>query len=135
MAEINKSGTPSLASLTPPNSDQLAGQVAGEDLGAYDAVYLKAADKKWYRASGAAASEAAGVRGYVPDVYKAGDRNVTVYFGDINVRYGAGLAAGKDIFLSGTVAGGFADTASTGGTKKLGFVIDDTRIRLYGTNG
>jgi hypothetical protein len=50
---------------------------------------------------------------------------------DVNFRYGAGLTPGATLYLSGTVAGGLADAASTGGTAPIGFVIDATRIRVW----
>ncbi len=38
---------------------------------------------------------------------------------------------GAQLYLSGTVAGGLADTASTGGTTPIAFVVDsDGRIML-----
>jgi hypothetical protein len=47
----------------------------------------------------------------------------------VHFRYGAGLTPGASYFLSGTVAGGIADAATTGGTAPCAFAIDATRIR------
>ena len=134
MALIAKSGTPSLSSPEPPPSHQTTGQEAGEDLGAFDAIYLKS-DGKWYRSTGAAANAAAEVHGYAPKAYKSGATHLTVFHGGINVAYASGATPGADVYLSGTTAGGFDTATSTGGTRKLGFCLDATRIRLYAIQG
>ncbi len=130
MAEITKVGTPSLSSILPPMSMQLAGRTAGEAINPYDVIYIKESDGKVYKATGAAATEPARARGYSPDAHAVGDEDVTIYFGDVTVRYGSGLTPGKALYLSGTVPGGLADAASIGGTAALAFVVDATRIRL-----
>lgn len=130
MAEISKTGTPSTSGILPPMTMQVAGRTAGEAIGVFDVVYIKESDGKVYKATGAAATEPARARGYSPDSHVAGDEDVTIYFGDITVRYGAGLTPGRAVFLSGTVAGGIADAASTGGTTALGFCVDATRIHF-----
>lgn len=128
MAEISKSGTPSLASVLPPQSSQIAGLRAGEALAAGDACRINAADGLVYRSSGAAATSAANVHGYAAEACASGEA-VTLWHG-VHFRYGAGLTPGASYFLSGTVAGGIADVATTGGTAPLGFAVDATRIRL-----
>lgn len=128
MAQIAKSGTPSLAVTLPGPEHQLSGQAAGEALAAFDACYLNS-DGKVYKSTGAAANAAAKVRGYAAQAYALGDTDVTLYF-DVRVRYGAGLTPGADLFLSGTVAGGLADAASTGGAVPVGYVVDATRVQL-----
>lgn len=133
MAEISKISSPSLSSLLPHG--QITGQTAGEALGAWDWVYLKS-DGKLYKATGAAASAPAQAVGLVPRACAAGETGVTIYFGDVTVNYGSGLAPGASVYLSGTVAGGIADAASTGGTRKLGVVMaDGARIRFFSTQG
>jgi len=127
MAAIAKSGTPSLASVTTQN-ESLAGLVAGEDLGAFDACYIKSDGKVW-KSTGAAANAAAKVRGFAAQAVKAGEA-ITLYRNP-RVRYGAGLTPGVDVFLSGTTAGGLVDAASTGGTAPIGYVVDATRIQLF----
>lgn len=126
MAEINKSGTPSLATLT-TQVNSLAGLLAGEAIAAGDACYIHT-DGKAYKATGAAANAAAKVRGFACQAAAIGEA-VTLAW-DVRFRYGAGLTPGANVFLSGTVAGGLADTASTGGTQPIGFVVDATRIHL-----
>lgn len=127
MAEIAKSGIPSLASQTPPANNKITGLVAGEDIAAGDACRIDPAGTV-FRASGAAAGANAQVRGYAQVAAKSGEA-VSLYFG-ITMRYGAGLAPGANLFLSGTVAGGLADAASVGGTAPIGFVVDATRVHL-----
>jgi hypothetical protein len=127
MAEISKSGRPSLATLQPGYEHQINGLVAGEALAEGDFVYIKN-DGKVYKATGAAANAAARARGVVLQAAAAGD-GVTVLNGVV-VRYGAGLTPGAQYFLSGTVAGGLADAASTGGTAEIAYAVDDTRIKV-----
>jgi hypothetical protein len=129
MAEISKSGTPSLSSVLPnASANKLTGLLAGEDIAAGDACYIKAADGKVWRSTGAAANAAAKVRGWAGIAAKSGEA-VTLVF-EVNMRYGAALTPGADYFLSGTVAGGIADAASTGGTAPIAYAIDATRIRV-----
>jgi hypothetical protein len=128
MAEIAKSGTPSLASVLPPQSSQLAGLRAGENLAAGDACRINAADGLVYRSSGAAATANANIHGWASEAANSGEA-VTLYHA-VNMRYGAGLTPGASYFLSGTVAGGIADAASTGGTAPCAFAVDATRIRV-----
>lgn len=127
MAEISKSGTPSLASLT-TQVESISGLFAGEALGPFDACYINA-DGKVYKASGAAANAAAKVRGFAAQAVGIGEA-ITLYTNP-RVRYGAALTPGIQLFLSGTVAGGLADAASTGGTGIVGFAVDATRVQLF----
>lgn len=128
MAEISKSGTPSLASVQPGYEHQINGVVAGEALAAGDFVYIKQSDGRVYRATGAAANEAARARGIVLQAAAIGD-GVSVLSG-VQVRYGAALPPGVPLFLSGAVTGGLADAASTGGTAEIAYAVDATRIRV-----
>jgi len=129
MAEITKVGTPSLAVTLPAPNCQLSGQTAGEALGAFDAVYIKSDGKIW-KATGAANNAAAQVDGWTAQSYASGDTDVTIYW-DVRVRYGSGLTPGAKLYLSGTVAGGLADAASTGGTAHVAKVsADGVRVEL-----
>jgi hypothetical protein len=132
VAEIAKSGTPAVSTPTPPTNTKIVGLVAGEDLAAGDACYIKASDGKIWRSTGAAANAAAKVRGYAATAMKAGEA-VTLFRG-VTWGYGSGLTPGADVFLSGAVAGGLADAASTGGTVAIGFCVDDQRIFLNASN-
>lgn len=125
MAEITR-GTVSLATVEPGYEHQINGVLAGEALVKGDLVYLKASDGRVWKASGAAANEAARARGMVLMSAVAGD-GVSVHRGMV-VNYSTGLSAGVPLFLSGTVAGGLADAASTGGTTEIAYAIDATRV-------
>jgi hypothetical protein len=128
MAEIAKSGSPSLSTLLPePGSGKLPTLYAGEAISAGDACYIKSDGKVW-RSNGAAVAAAAKVNGYAPMDCPSGEA-ITLLF-NVSYRYGAGLTPGATYFLSGTVLGGLADAASTGGTGPIGFAIDATRIYL-----
>ena len=127
MADIAKSGIPSICSVGPQAANRLSGLKAGEDIAAGDACYIKAADGKVWRATGAAANAAAKVRGYACEAAKAGQAVTLAH--SVMWRYGAGLTPGTPIFLSAT-AGAIADAATTGGTGEIGFVWDSTRVFL-----
>jgi hypothetical protein len=126
MAEVAKSGTPSLATLEPGYEHQLNGIIAGEALAVGDFVYIRASDGRAMKATGAAANEAARARGVVLQAAAIGN-GVSIHHG-IVVRWGASLVPGTPYFLSGTVAGQLADVASTGGTAPIAFAVDATRI-------
>jgi hypothetical protein len=135
MAAITKVGTPTLASAEVDPNHQTTGLTAGEALGAWDAVYIKQSDGKVYKSTGAAATAPAEVHGYASKAYVSGATYVTIYHGGMNVPYGSGLTPGINVYLSGTTAGGLVDAASTGGTRKLGVVVDATRIRFFTVQG
>lgn len=126
MAQIAKSGTPSLCSLLPNGADVLAGLIAGEDLTALDACYIKPDGLVW-KSNGTAANAAAKVHGYAPRAVKAGGA-VTLYK-NIRAEYGAGLIPGTSVYLSAT-AGTLSDVATVGGTGPIGFVVTATRVFL-----
>lgn len=128
MAEIAKSGTPSMSSVLPPQNSQFAGLRAGEAIAAGDACRINAADGLVYRASGAAATAAANVHGWASEAAATGE--AVTLFSEVNFRYGAGLTPGASYFLSGTVAGGIADAATTGGTAPCAHAVDATRIHV-----
>ena len=118
MAAIAKSGTPSISTLAPPNTCRRgSGLIAGEDLGAGDACYIKSDGKVW-RSTGAAANAAAQVDGYAEADVKSG-RPVQLYEG-VDWNYGSGMTPGTKVFLSGTTPGGIDTVASTGGTGQIG---------------
>jgi hypothetical protein len=126
MAAIAKSGTPSLSTPTPGPEHSITGLIAGEDLAAWDACYIKN-DGLVYRSNGTSANAAAKVDGYAFVAAQAGEA-VSLYHG-VNVRYGAGLTPGTRVYLA-TTAGALVDAATTGGTAPIGFVIDATRVFL-----
>lgn len=127
MATIAKTGIPSLTSVLPPQSSQIAGLKAGAALAAGDPCYIDSAGLVQL-STGAAATAPAKVRGFAAEACASGEA-VTLFF-DVVFRYGAGLTPGTDVFL-GATAGVLADAASTGGTAPIGFVVDATRIRVW----
>jgi hypothetical protein len=129
MAEITR-GTVSLATIEPGYEHQINGLVAGEALVKGDFVYIKAADGRVWKATGAAANAAAVTRGMVLSSAAVGD-GVTIVQG-VNVNYGTALSPNASYFLSGTVAGGLADAASTGGTVEIAYAVDANRIHIRG---
>lgn len=126
MATIAKSGTPSLASVLPPQNSQIAGLLAGEALAAGDLCYIKSDGKVW-RSNGTAATAPAACVGIALEACAVGEA-VTVMH-DVNVRYGAGMTPGAKLYVSAT-AGAIDDAATTGGTAPIGYVVDATRIHV-----
>jgi hypothetical protein len=133
MAEVTKTGVPSLSTPYPSPEHRLT-IIAGEAIAAGDACYIRN-DGLAMKATGAAAAPAAKVFGFA---LGAADLNgpVTIAHG-VNIGYGPKVAGtpvneGTELFLSGTVAGGLADAASTGGTVPIAVVIDDSRIFAKG---
>jgi hypothetical protein len=128
MADIAKSGTPSLASVLPPQSQTTSGLLAGEAIAAGDLCYIKSDGKIWL-STGAAANAAAEVIGIAAQAASSG-APVTL-FHDVTFHYGAGMTPGAKIYLSGATAGALADAASTGGSKPIGYVVDATRVHVW----
>lgn len=125
MAEIAKSGVPSVSTPTPDATHRISGLISGDTIAAGDACYVNSAGLVM-RATGAAANAAAKVRGWAAQAAAVGESITLMH--NVGFRYGAGLTPGASYFLSGTVAGGIADAASTGGTIEIGWAIDATRI-------
>jgi hypothetical protein len=130
MADVAKSGTPSISSIDYAATNKVTELKAGEALGAWDACYIKASDGLVYKATGAANTRPAHVDGYSMKAVSIGQA-VTLSQGNCNVGYGSGLTPGTEVFLSGAVAGAVADAASTGGLTRLGVVLDAYRIRFF----
>lgn len=128
MAEVAKTGVPSYSSITPPQSATIVGLLAGESIAAGDACYIKGADGRVWRATGAANDAAADVAGFAFVAASTGDAVTLVCEG--NFRYASALTPATRLYLSGTVAGGLADAASVGGLVPIAVAIDATRIRI-----
>lgn len=134
MAEVTKGTSPSPSTLVPGHDKMICGLLAGEAIAAGDLVYIKSSDGKVWKATGAAANEAARVEGMAPESASAGEA-VSIYrnmeFGYKPLVGGNPVAVGATLFLSGTVPGGLADAASTGDAVGVATVIDaDGRIRV-----
>lgn len=117
----------SLASRQPPPNCAITGLKAGENIAAGDACYIKAADGLIYRSTGAAANAAAQVDGWAAENCVTGEA-LTLYR-YVHFNYSAGLLTpGTSYYVSGTVAGGIADAASTGGTVAVARSVDASRL-------
>lgn len=125
MADLAKSGTPSLASLLPPATNTLTLE-AGEDVAAGDACYIKSDGKLWL-SDGSAANALAAVDGFALAAAKAGEA-LTVAWG-VRIRYGSGMTPGTPFYLSGT-PGALSDVATTGGTMIIARAVDATRLEV-----
>ena len=133
MAAVAKSGVPSLATTLPGPEHSISGLTNGSvALAAFDACYIDSAGLVQL-SNGTAADAVAKVRWYAAKAYAAGATNVTLYFG-VRVRYGAGLTPGANLYLSAATAGALSDTATTGGTAPIGYVVDATRVQLNASN-
>ena len=128
MAEVTKVQPVSYSSLTPPQSATINGLVAGETIATGDACYIRASDGAVMKATGAANTAPADVAGFAFGPATVGEAITLVTEG--NFRYGSALTISAKYYLSGTVAGGLADAASTGGLVPIAVAIDATRIRI-----
>lgn len=127
MATLAKSGTPSLASVLPPQNMQIAGLLAGEAIAAGDLCYI-ASTGRILRSNGTAATAPAKVRGVALEACASGEAVTIMAY--VNIRYGSGLTPGADLYASAT-AGAIDDAPTTGGTGPIGFVVDATRIHIF----
>jgi hypothetical protein len=118
---------PSVASQLVPAPNKITGLLAGEQLFAGDACYIKN-DGKVYRSTGAAANAAAAVDGFA--AINAPVNEAATLLHGIVFQYPSTLAPGASVYLSGANPGGLADAASTGGTAVIGKVIDANRMYL-----
>lgn len=121
MAEISKFIVPSLATKLPCDAHRTHNLFPAEDIAAGDACYISATGVR--RSTGAAVAAAAKVDGFAMIDYKvAGAQPMSLYHG-VEMSYGpATLVPGTRLYLSGTVVGGLADAASTGGTAPVAVV-------------
>jgi hypothetical protein len=134
MAEVTRTGTPSLAGQRPAPEHRRAGLVAGEDVTAGDALYLKASDVKFYKATAAAANEAVRVKGLAAKTTKAGDPVVALR--GCTMQYGPNVAGtptnpGAYLYLSATVAGGLADATAVNAPRPVAEVLDNGAIFIF----
>jgi len=128
MADIDKAGTPSLSSVTPPQNDFVSGLLAGEDIEAGDACYIKAADGKVYLSSADSTDDEQQVVGYATTDADSGE--AVTLAENVNFNYGEELNPGADVYLS-TTPGAIADDMDNSAWMPIGRVIDATRIRLW----
>lgn len=108
---------------------QVAGGIAGENIDAVAACYLKTSDGKWYMSNGTATGEAAEFVGFSARKALVG-QPVTIVTAPARFRYAAsGLGAGDKYFVAAT-AGRLDTAATTGGTVAVAQAVDDTDIRI-----
>lgn len=130
MAEISKpTYVPTISSLLLGHNNRISGLIAGEDLAAFDAVYVKSDGKVW-RANGTAANAAARVRGFAAEKAYAAQNDAVTVVNNCEVAWANALTPGIDLFLSAAVPGGFTDTATTGGATAIAYVKDANHIVL-----
>ena len=132
MADIVKSGTPSLATSLPCHAhitDQGGDKRCGENVAAGDVVYVKASDGLVYRSIGTAANEAARAWGIAARQANAGEP--VTFYNNVEFHYGASLVIGTPLYV-GVAAGALADAPTTGGTRIIAHVVSATRIRFRG---
>lgn len=123
VAGLSMAGDASHAMFAP----QVYHYTAGEPIETGQPVYLKASDLKLYKASGAAANEAAEVFGFAGRTVKNAGQKLTVY--GPGARFGnfSGMTPKTKLYLSATP--GELDTApSTGGTQPIAFAINATDV-------
>jgi len=130
MAEVTRTGTPTISTPFPGKEHFIVGLKAGEAIAGGDALNIRPDGLVW-KATGAAANAGAVVCGFAAMAASVGE-SVTVARG-LMIGYGPNVAGtptapGAPLFLSGTVAGGLADAASTGGTTAIAYAVGDGRI-------
>lgn len=123
MADLAKSGTPSLATLNPPPSQQKT-LPAFTDMAAGDMVYIKS-DGTFALTDGTALDAKSDWWGMINRACKAG-QPVTAYWG-VEFRYGASLTPGAPYYID-TVAGGLDTATTTGGTTRCAFATGTDTI-------
>lgn len=134
MANVSKTGTPTISTGAPPPTSMLTGLLAGEAIAAGDAVYIKTSDGKLWIATGAAATEPAEAIGLACVPASADEPLTVALFGSgLMFAYGPNIAgtataAGTPLFLG--TGGLLADAATTGGVAAVAFVVGDGRICL-----
>jgi broad specificity polyphosphatase/5'/3'-nucleotidase SurE len=127
MAEITKLSTASPSSMGLVHGGQkLRAIPCGENIAIGDALCLRSDGKLW-KATGAAANANARCIGFAPTACDVGEVLTPIY-NVIVSGYASGLTPGAPLYVSGTVAGGLADAASTGGTGIVAYAISATDI-------
>lgn len=127
MAAVTLTGVPSLATTVPCPAHTIGGLLAGEAIGAGHLCYIKSDGKVW-KADGTSANAAAKVRGIALVATAVGEA-VSLYHG-VDIRYGAGLTPGADLFLA-TTPGLIVDASTTGGSAPIGYVKNATVIHIF----
>jgi hypothetical protein len=102
-------------------------KVAGEALTGGQWVYVKTSDARVYKATAAAANNAANVLGQVAKTTAVG-KPVTVFTGNSKMTGATGLSPGLPIFLSDTAGG--SDTAAGTVNRIVGLALTATEYMI-----
>lgn len=130
MSALSKSGTPSLATLSPGGEAWVgSGLKAGEAITAGDVCYIHSGGKV-FKSVGTTTNAAAKADG-IAQKAAALNEAVTI-MRNVDMHYGSGLTPGARYYVSLT-AGALDTATSTGGTAPVAFAIDGTRIRFLGS--
>lgn len=135
MADVSKTGTPTLSTPAARPPETITGLLAGEAVAGGDAVYLKTSDGKFWKTLSAAVAEAAEGIGLVCTAASADEAVTVARFGSgLMFAYGPNVAgtptpAGNLLYI-GAVAGSLANAASTGGVNAVAMAMGDGRIML-----
>jgi hypothetical protein len=132
MALVTVSSVAKVDASSAQFAPQISGDVlAGEDLFAGAACYIKSTDGRAYLSNGTAANEAAKFDGMTPRAVKAG-QSITLYGPGTKFEYTSGATIGTDLYV-GTTAGRLDTAATTGGTSAIGRMITPRilQIRSY----
>lgn len=135
MADVSKTGTPSLSTPAPRPPETITGLLAGEAIAAGDAVYLKTSDGLVYLADGSAADELAEAIGLACTAVSSGEPITIARFGSgLMFAYGPNVSgtatpAGNLLYI-GAAAGSLANAATTGGDIAVAWSVGDGRICL-----
>jgi hypothetical protein len=125
MATLTKLASASMDASTGMFSLQVTDLLAGEDIAAVDACYIKSDGKVW-RSLASSDTAAAAFVGFAPRAAKSG-QPVTLYGIGARFRYGSSLTPGAKYYL-GVTAGALDTAVTAGGRTAIAIAIDDTDI-------
>jgi len=114
-----------LTTPDPPSNTIVGSGKAGEALEACRACRFNSSGQV-FKSSGAAADANAVVDGWTMRPYAIG-ATVSLYT-NVSIGYGTAIVSGQFYYLSGTVPGGIATTASTGGTVPIARGVPDNSV-------
>lgn len=135
MAEVTRTGVPTPVNVLAVQQNSITGLYAGEALAGGDAVYIKGSDGKVWKASGAAANEAARCVGFNARSASA-DEACTILTNGVHLAYGPNVSGtpsvpGIRLYLSDSVPGNLENASTTGDLAGVAYVIDlDGRIMI-----
>lgn len=119
-----------LTTPTPPENCRVGSATCTVDIPAGTPCYFVSGTTTLAPSYGVALNAASVVDGWTMTDYKAGD--VATLYENVSFGYGNNIVAGQNYFLSGSVVGGLATTASTGGLKPIARGIPDMSNKLPG---